>query len=238
MRSYGGSYYTDGCTDASGNYTFYTPLNIALVVDAADGYNWCQNGAQNYLREFWQEVSQYADATPITLAAAAPNRSAIDFTLEIGGRVDVTVAQQGRPAAPHARLETAIHVVVVPTGGGAPYADFTITTDASSMVVLNSLPFGSWDVWVKGDHTLAARATVNVVAGTVALTVGALREGDANNDNVVSITDFSILAASFGKASGTAGYDARADFNADGSVSITDFSLLAGSFGQTGVPTP
>ena len=52
--------------------------------------------------------------------------------------------------------------------------------------------------------------------------------GDANNDNLVDITDFGILYASFGTIR------PRADFNGDQVVDITDFALLRGNFGHLG----
>jgi hypothetical protein len=58
-----------------------------------------------------------------------------------------------------------------------------------------------------------------------------LREGDANDDNFITIIDFSILAATFGVCEGSGGYDARADFNGDGCIAILDFSLLVWNIG-------
>jgi hypothetical protein len=57
-------------------------------------------------------------------------------------------------------------------------------------------------------------------------------QGDANNNNVINILDFSTLAATFAKCEGDQAYDARADFNGDECVTILDFSLLASNFGQ------
>jgi len=51
--------------------------------------------------------------------------------------------------------------------------------------------------------------------------------GDANDDGVVNLADFSILAADFGTS------DSKADFNGDGFVTLTDFSILAANFGKT-----
>jgi hypothetical protein len=83
---------------------------------------------------------------------------------------------------------------------------------------------------VKNSHTVSNRKTgVVLVAGRNDLDLGTLREGDANNDDRVSIIDFSILAAGFSPL-----YDARADFNQDGSVTIIDFSRLAQNFGVQG----
>jgi hypothetical protein len=54
--------------------------------------------------------------------------------------------------------------------------------------------------------------------------------GDANLDNKVDLTDFTLLASSFN----TANKDwFHGDFNYDGSVGLTDFTLLASNFNQT-----
>ena len=63
---------------------------------------------------------------------------------------------------------------------------------------------------------------------------GTLLAGDVNNDNAVTIIDFSILRASFGLAQGDAGFDPRADLNGNGAVDILDFSLLRANFGLAG----
>jgi hypothetical protein len=72
------------------------------------------------------------------------------------------------------------------------------------------------------------------MAGLNEIDFGLLREGDANNDNVVSILDFSILATAFGECSDCPLFDERADFNGDGCILINDFSLLATNFGESG----
>ena len=79
-------------------------------------------------------------------------------------------------------------------------------------------------------------------SGTVALDaipvtkvdMGLQDAGDTNGDNVVSIQDFNILRASFGKREGETGYDSRADLNGDTVVNATDFSLLARNYGHGG----
>jgi hypothetical protein len=55
---------------------------------------------------------------------------------------------------------------------------------------------------------------------------------DVNGDGVVSLADFSLLAASFNRVLGQLGYDARADFNADNAVTLADFSMLASNFNR------
>jgi hypothetical protein len=69
-------------------------------------------------------------------------------------------------------------------------------------------------------------------AQTTNVEMGMMRAGDCNNDNVVSVLDFNILKATFGKTQGDPGYDARADFTGDNTVNISDFKLQKGNFGQ------
>ena len=80
------------------------------------------------------------------------------------------------------------------------------STGASLVYTLTDLPYGS--------HTLYAYA--------------------ADNDNLVSVSDFNILRNTFGKRSTDPGYDARADFNGDNLVSVTDFNLLKRNYGRSG----
>jgi hypothetical protein len=97
--------------------------------------------------------------------------------------------------------------------------------------ILRDLTAGTFDIGVKNDHTLRRlRVDVTLLAGeTRTVDFGKLYEGDANGDNRVNISDFSILAGGFSPA-----YDARADFNEDGVVSIADFSLLGTNFNMIG----
>ena len=66
--------------------------------------------------------------------------------------------------------------------------------------------------------------------------LGTTRAGDANDDNVVNMTDFSILKNTHGRMLGIPGYDARADFTGDNVVSNVDFAFLRLNFGQSGAP--
>jgi hypothetical protein len=98
---------------------------------------------------------------------------------------------------------------------------------------------------VKGPNAQAGNTTPGYLAtaGTAVLPgsgitqqeMGLQRAGDANNDDVVSAQDFTILKATFGRSVGQSGYDGRADFNLDTIVSAIDFSLLKNDFGLGGV---
>jgi hypothetical protein len=121
--------------------------------------------------------------------------------------------------------------VRVTIGGNSTDYNVTVTNGAFS---LSGLPTGSATIRVKHAQSLAVVQAATLNAGANSLNFGTLRTGDANNDNAVTLTDFSILASSFNRTSGQAGYDARADFNGDSAVALTDFSLLASNFNQVG----
>jgi hypothetical protein len=73
-----------------------------------------------------------------------------------------------------------------------------------------------------------------IVPGTNQVYFGTLREGDANNDNIVNINDVTLLTTSFGKSSGQLGFLDNCDFNRDGLVNINDVTLMAMNFGTAG----
>jgi Synergist-CTERM protein sorting domain-containing protein len=108
-------------------------------------------------------------------------------------------------------------------------------------VSMDAQGFFSADLPVSGDCLVAVKpsrglsslrsATLN---GAVSLDFGTRRLGDADGDDAVSLTDFSLLAGAFGTGIGGANYASGADFDDDRRISIRDFAILAYSYGQTG----
>jgi hypothetical protein len=134
------------------------------------------------------------------------------------------VSLQGRPPKPDSSWSVTLTLTVGETS-------YPVTTNDWGNFSISGFVSGTYDIRVKNWHTLR-----NLKSGVLllpwdinVLDFGLLLEGDANDDNMVNITDFSILAASFHPA-----YDARADFNQDGRVNISDFSLLASNFAKRG----
>lgn len=60
---------------------------------------------------------------------------------------------------------------------------------------------------------------------------GNMCDADLNNDNDVTLSDFSAFRSTFGTM------DADADFNGDGDVSLSDFSIFRSSFGNPPGPS-
>lgn len=154
---------------------------------------------------------------------------------ETTGHLFMTVPMQGRGAAPGEAFVRSVSVRVRRVGVLEPVIDGQFATDENGDAFIGYLPPGQYTVRVKAATTLAGVVDVDVTAGDLLVSGALLREGDADDNNVVNIIDFSILAASFGRGTGMVGFDARADFDANGVVNITDFSLLAANFGLEGV---
>jgi hypothetical protein len=149
------------------------------------------------------------------------------------------VAWQGRPAQPHAANQLPITLTLQLNGNTTSFPN--LITDASGFftVPVTTLPNGVYSWWAKGPRWLATGGQVTLSgAPTTAVELGQQRAGDVDNNNLVDITDFSLLRATFGKACGDAAYDGRADSTGDCLVDITDFTLQRGNFGQSGAAPP
>jgi plastocyanin len=142
------------------------------------------------------------------------------------------VTMQGRPAQPNV-LQSVPVTLTLKLGGNE--SGYSATTDASGNFTLTTgLPPGSYNWRVKNPQTLANSGSITLVSGINQQEMGLLREGDANNDNCLNVSDFNILKGSFGKSQGDPGYDARSDFTGDNIVGVGDFNLLKGNFGTCG----
>ena len=115
---------------------------------------------------------------------------------------------------------------------------YTISSAVSSVegvITIYGIPPGTYDVKIKERQCLSLKArSVIFSTGNVSLELGPLSLGDINNDDVVNIYDFSILAGNYGKSQGQGGVVAQADLNHDNTVNIYDFSILAGNYGKRG----
>jgi hypothetical protein len=172
--------------------------------------------------------------TPTATPTPTPTQTATSgSTAQLQGAVTL----QGRPAPPDPRWVVPLQVSLTPQGGGTAVS-CTPTTDESGDFECDGFVPGTYTACVKNSQTLQNCQSVTLAAGANPVDFGTLREGDANNDNCVLLVDFSILATTFGKCAGDAGFDARADFGGSGCVVLVDFSLLATNFGQCGVTAP
>ena len=192
--------------------------------------------SQNYGALFCE-----ADASTLTCQFIARTGLVLDtYTINAASPADLVghVTWEGRPPQPH--VANQIPITLTLHLGSTVMAYPNRQTDQSGVfrVPVTNLAPDVYTWWAKGPQSLASTGTVLLPGGALGLELGVQRTGDANNDNLVDITDFTILRNSFGRACGDSGYDARADFTGDCVVDITDFTLLRTNFGQAGAPRP
>ncbi len=155
------------------------------------------------------------------------------FGLSGGATLLGDVGLEGRASVtkPNPRWSVPVNVTITPQSGGSPIYIGTVNTNDNGILTIADIPPGAYTIRIKGTNTLAAVTNVTLISGGNSVALGTLRAGNANGDDRINVSDFVILAATFGRAQGGEGYDARADFNGDNVVNINDFSLLAANFG-------
>lgn len=117
--------------------------------------------------------------------------------------------------------------VTVTANGGSNGANWTPTAAGSFSVTANVDDINRiTNEADEANNTLAKTITVTTPTTPPPPT---FRPEDINEDSIVNLQDFSILAANFNKSSNLT--NPRADINADGIVNLQDFSLLASKFG-------
>jgi uncharacterized repeat protein (TIGR01451 family) len=147
------------------------------------------------------------------------------------GRVDL----QGRPAAPNSAWAVSLTVRLYPVDGATAVYTRAMQADSSGQFRLEGLAPGSYDVRVKNSHTLQnVKRAVNLLPGENTVNLGALLEGDVNDDNLVTIADFGILSSAFNTCFGSGQFVENADLNENNCVTIADFGLLSGNFNRRG----
>jgi 5-hydroxyisourate hydrolase-like protein (transthyretin family) len=211
-------------TDSSGNYEASGLVTGDYRVEFSDtpGY---------YVTEFYNDKPNVdsADNVHVNLGYATPN---INASLALASCLVGQVTLQSHATA----AGYPVRVSVYPPGSNTPASTYTTALDAAGTFTMCAVPAaGTWDVAVKGSHSLGNRRA-NVLIPPASSPTGfcTLLEGDASDDNRVSGIDFSILATSYNKRTGEPGFDPRADFSDDGRVSGIDFSLLSTNYNRSG----
>jgi hypothetical protein len=122
-----------------------------------------------------------------------------------------------------------------PTDGSVSFTR-TLTLSADGAFQALDIPAGMFNLAIKGSKWLQKVVPIDLSHDDNADVDVRLPAGDINNDNKVNIADLGLLADSFGKGQGQAGFNPNADLNGDNKVNILDLGLLADSFGKSGDP--
>lgn len=129
-----------------------------------------------------------------------------------------------------------LEVQLFEPGGVTPLYTFSsVVCDQSGTFTVTNIASGTYDIKVRDERSLwNVRRSVPITGGINTVNLGTIVNGDANQDNVINILDFSILATAYGKSESDPGYDRRADFNNSRRIDILDFSILATNYGRSG----
>jgi PKD repeat protein len=155
----------------------------------------------------------------------------------VGAILDGHVNLQGRPGAPHASWITELTVNFL-QGGGVVRTE-PVTTDNEGKFTVPDVAAGTYDICVKSPRALSELETVVMVSGTtIPVDFDTLREGDANNDDAISLADYALLYAAYGSEPGDGNWNDNCDFNRNGAVDLGDYALLYSNYGQSGDCSP
>lgn len=155
-------------------------------------------------------------------------------------QINGAVTLQGRHTPPNTDWSEAVTFSIYHVGSGTALFTTSTATDTSGhFLVIPPLPPANYDIRVKNRHSLRRlTANVTLVAGVNTVNCGILLEGDANDNNVITGLDLSILAQNFGLCTPLDNIACPAtgcaDFNQSGCVTGPDLSLIATNFGQVG----
>ncbi|MCM8813334.1 MAG: cohesin domain-containing protein [Candidatus Omnitrophica bacterium] len=156
--------------------------------------------------------------------------------------INVLAVDTGATVAGRATLQARTNhsstatVQVLQTGTNTVVKALTVQTGSDGSFSIAGVPAGTYDVAVKTPNCLRARqSSVNIGRlGTVSGINLALRGGDADNNNVVDMTDYVILRAAYNTIQGNARYDVRADFDGNRIVDMTDYAILRSNYNTIG----
>lgn len=123
----------------------------------------------------------------------------------------------------------------VKNASGTVLESHNATLDASGNYSFTSSSQGSLKIAAKGSHWLRkASATITVGASGASNVDLSLVNGDSAPDNVIDLSDYTIVAVAFNALPSSGNWDARADLNGDGVVDLTDYTITVTNFNMTG----
>jgi Tol biopolymer transport system component len=176
--------------------------------------------------------------TRITFGGSSLPFTPFDGSVEIvpGVEISGSVRLQGRPDSPDTSWSVPLTFWVYNPGQVIPRYEFHPTTDESGQfTIVDGIAPGAYDLQVKNIHTLSnRRENVILVSGLNLVNMCTLLEGDADDSDLVDISDFSMLAACLFKPLDSQPFCPNTDFNEDDIVDVGDFSLLNSNFFKEG----
>jgi len=112
----------------------------------------------------------------------------------------------------------------------------TATTNDTGVFTITNRPCCTYDIGIKNWTCLSTLATnVPLIGGAInAADFGTVKQGDANNDDLVSSSDYSLLSFAYGTWPGQPTWNPNCDFTRDDYIGSSDYSLLSFYYNQWG----
>ena len=124
---------------------------------------------------------------------------------------------------------------VVDPAAGAVYGWDAVayTTGAWGAYTFANMTDDTYVISIEMPRYLDASASVSVSGDNQSLSTVILFGGDANDDDIIDVSDATIIGGEFGH---TPPVDARSDINNDGTVDILDLVLMGGNYSLSTSP--
>jgi len=111
---------------------------------------------------------------------------------------------------------------------------YNTQSNVQGKFTVSDVELGEYAISIHVEKCLTRVANANLSRGNNPIVFPQLQTGDANQDNVINIEDFTILLSSYNQSPQSTNYDTRADFNEDGVVNLFDFSLMLTNYNRKG----
>jgi len=118
----------------------------------------------------------------------------------------------------------------------ANYTFNPTTTKAAGMTAtanVTGITPGYYDITVVSQHTvLNVKRNVEITTPVTEVNMGTLLEGNADDNIIIDITDFTIFASKFNLKPSVVPSAGAADFDCSNLVEITDFTIFAANYNE------
>ena len=94
---------------------------------------------------------------------------------------------------------------------------------------------GTTTIRAKGSTWLAKNLGTYTLSNSALTGVnGSLINGDAVDNNVVDLSDYTVVLIAFNALPSSSNWNPRADLNGDATVDLTDYTIIVTNFNQVG----
>lgn len=101
----------------------------------------------------------------------------------------------------------------------------------SAVITIPAVLCGNYDITARSNHTLTnVRRATTVLLPNTSVDLGTLLEGNADNDQAISLSDHALLSTCWQSLVSDLDFNHNADFNRDGQIDILDLYLMVSNW--------